>query len=570
MNLKQLRLNKYVKGIFYGLLAVICLWALYTIAYRIKAERANNTVELCIDFNQAVDLCQANNYPLADFLARCQAIGAVSVAVREETPNTLALSRKIIFFDESDFSRFNVLDLLSGGSELRPGSILTADKVLTEQTARQFSERYNLTVKQSRIGKYRVFSPDFPSGFRPAFWNKDMPLGFSPEKVDLITKSGMRVVLRPLNAGNPQWLDISNPENVSGFLWDGKEVPGYSGREDVLGAALLKNNIKYVDLEFNYVTGNGKIEKRVPFLAVRGHNIGIQEMNKSFSQGPWLTRWERAVKERGIRFLLVYFWDNRPIEENISYLRTLARNLKNDGYTLGTANPPGYPARPGSTRSLWFLLIFISAITFPVLGLYAARRQGSPFKSFFICNGLTLAGALFISAMLFDVVLMQKLADIPGVKAMMLLPMILAFFIAYPPEEIGKMLAFRIQLKHVMLAFAALVGVVVLLLRSGNYNLLASQPEYFFRDLLEQLFGFRPRTKEFLLGQPLLFLGFFYKKPWLLLIGIIGQVSIINTFLHAHSPVMGSLARSVHGIWLGLLIGWAASLLIEKVRKLRA
>jgi NhaP-type Na+/H+ or K+/H+ antiporter len=36
---------------------------------------------------------------------------------------------------------------------------------------------------------------------------------------------------------------------------------------------------------------------------------------------------------------------------------------------------------------------------------------------------------------------------------------------------------------------------------------------------------------------------------------VIGLASMMNTFSHAHTPIVLSLLRTVHGIWLGIIIG---------------
>ena len=73
----------------------------------------------------------------------------------------------------------------------------------------------------------------------------------------------------------------------------------------------------------------------------------------------------------------------------------------------------------------------------------------------------------------------------------------------------------------------------------------------------------RPRTKEFLIGYPALFLaaGYFLRgeKQWLWVlaaIGVIAPISVFNTFSHIHTPLMISLIRTFNGLILGLLIGW--------------
>jgi hypothetical protein len=72
----------------------------------------------------------------------------------------------------------------------------------------------------------------------------------------------------------------------------------------------------------------------------------------------------------------------------------------------------------------------------------------------------------------------------------------------------------------------------------------------------------RPRTKEFLIGHPALVvaLGLLSagRREWLplaMLLGAIGQVSLVNTFCHLHSPLEVSLMRTLWGILIGLLLG---------------
>jgi hypothetical protein len=41
----------------------------------------------------------------------------------------------------------------------------------------------------------------------------------------------------------------------------------------------------------------------------------------------------------------------------------------------------------------------------------------------------------------------------------------------------------------------------------------------------------------------------------LLLLGAVGQASLVNTFCHLHTPLLISLVRTANGLWLGLAIG---------------
>ena len=114
-------------------------------------------------------------------------------------------------------------------------------------------------------------------------------------------------------------------------------------------------------------------------------------------------------------------------------------------------------------------------------------------------------------------------------------------------------------------------------MRTGNQGLPVPAIEEAFRGFLEENFQARPRTKEFLIGHPALVVALAYRRTHsrspvrrrrfavhlLLLLGAVGQISILNTFAHAHSAVAISVARTVYGVLLGLIIGVVAVGAIE-------
>jgi hypothetical protein len=115
-----------------------------------------------------------------------------------------------------------------------------------------------------------------------------------------------------------------------------------------------------------------------------------------------------------------------------------------------------------------------------------------------------------------------------------------------------------------------LVAIALLALRSGNENPSAvSSIELQVRSLLDNLLHVRPRSKEVAFGHPALVLALClmaYRpqaKGWaalLLLGGMVGQTSIVNTMCHLHTPALLSLTRIGVGLVLGGIIGalvWA-------------
>jgi len=95
--------------------------------------------------------------------------------------------------------------------------------------------------------------------------------------------------------------------------------------------------------------------------------------------------------------------------------------------------------------------------------------------------------------------------------------------------------------------------------RTGNAGEV-SGIELMFRSFLENAFGVRPRTKEFLIGHPLMLAGIFLtlrhrQAAFLLVAGTIAQLSMVDTFAHIHTPLYLSISRVLLGLGLGLILG---------------
>ena len=75
--------------------------------------------------------------------------------------------------------------------------------------------------------------------------------------------------------------------------------------------------------------------------------------------------------------------------------------------------------------------------------------------------------------------------------------------------------------------------------------------------------GCWPRTKEFLIGYPLLLVGLYWTQarinpPWgqaVTVVGSVAAVSMVNTFLSYSQSHYPGLLRTLYGIILGTLLG---------------
>jgi hypothetical protein len=114
----------------------------------------------------------------------------------------------------------------------------------------------------------------------------------------------------------------------------------------------------------------------------------------------------------------------------------------------------------------------------------------------------------------------------------------------------------------------ALLALVFLLARTGNdAGVGVSGIEMKLRSLLDRVLPVRPRTKEFLIGHPafVLALAWWWRGRRSLaipcfVVGSLGQVSLLNTFCHIHTPLMLSFWRGGLGVLFGTLLGIAAFL----------
>ena len=219
-------------------------------------------------------------------------------------------------------------------------------------------------------------------------------------------------------------------------------------------------------------------------------------------------------------------------------------------------------------------------------------------------------GSLLATSALSQLSYMIEMDLYRGVKIMQLIPIglfILAYLLVYAYEETGardavlahvgprgekgRVKRFNAYFAQVMKTpmqlgwFVAIVVIAVaavfLLLvfvyyiyRTGN-STTTPETELAFRNFLENTLIARPRTKEMLIGWPMLMLFIWSLRrgmkflPMVFGMGMsIGLVSVVNTFLHIRTPFLLSLLRTGWGILFGLLIGLAAVVIAEGLYRL--
>ncbi len=254
-------------------------------------------------------------------------------------------------------------------------------------------------------------------------------------------------------------------------------------------------------------------------------------------------------------------------------------------------------AKPDAIRGLCALG---AAVAYPVLAVcWAARFLSSPGRSdrtslgsliprqliaFVGISLVTVVGGLVVAALLSDSAYIMKIAQFRGVKFAQMLPLVvvaLLWLARELPEYRERLAGARggewpgiwaglrgalgrpILYWHAVVAMVGLVALALLLVRSGNEAGSAVLPfELQFRALLDRVLVVRPRTKEVFIGHPMMMLALLLalrrtpKGIWIAFaLGTVGQVSLLNTFCHLHTPLSLTLLRVFNGLWVGAIVG---------------
>lgn len=230
------------------------------------------------------------------------------------------------------------------------------------------------------------------------------------------------------------------------------------------------------------------------------------------------------------------------------------------------------------------LLGLAAVIIFPFLGVAQAVREDGrslPASVLGLCQMtlVSLCGAALVVGTMSDKAFMSGMNTFSGVKLgqMMTLFLLMVYLLYRLASDHGgvkyllvgfwRLMNKKVTIGLVLLGCLAAGLMLFYMLRTGNSSVGISDMERAFRAFLDKVLVVRPRTKEFMFAHPIMLavLYFGYRRQlWpLALLGAIGQVSLVNTFEHLHTPVLVSMLRTANGLALGLVIGVALVLFVK-------
>jgi len=281
-------------------------------------------VELVMSLNELRELSYQEGYDEIELLAKIKNSGVNSIAIHEDTPESLALSGKILYFSDKELNKLNFfLKSIDPFKKFQPAPgeayIIFNDKNdylrIKENLQRQLGEDLVRDLGFLPYAGLKVKGSEEKLA--------DLGLGFSEEDIELVRNLGFQVILRFKNFPQVNKEDIEfkfkksdKAGKISGIIFEGETVLGYPQK------------------------GIETIAYQTSELAVRVHSITKEEM-EIISKQKATERWIRAAKERKVRIFYVKPFmksNSNLIEENLSYIRTTTEELKESGFSTGRAS----------------------------------------------------------------------------------------------------------------------------------------------------------------------------------------------------------------------------------------
>lgn len=340
--------------------------------HRSSLESDFKQVELVMSLNELRELSYQEGYDEIELLAKIKNSGINSIAVHEDTLESLILSGKILYFSDRELNKLNFfLKSFDPFKKFQPSPgeayIIFNNKDdylrIKENLQRQLGEDLVRDLAFFPYMGLKVKGSDEKLA--------DLGLGFSEEDIELVRNLGFRVILRLKNFSqiNKEDIEFKFKESdkagkISGIIFEGETVLGYPSKENLLFTAeLLKiKEYPFGIIEFAGQKGIETVAHQASELAVRVHSITKEEI-EIISIQKAIERWIRAAKERKVRIFYIkpFMKSNfNLVEDNLSYIRTIKEELEVNGFSTGRAS---ILSTPYQEPKIFILLLILGVIS---------------------------------------------------------------------------------------------------------------------------------------------------------------------------------------------------------------
>ncbi|MCK8816003.1 DUF5693 family protein [Natroniella sulfidigena] len=594
------------------LIAILVLTGIL-VARRQRVESQNRAVELVIDYSMLREFEQDQLLP------QLKELGLTTVGLEMDNLEQLATDGQLSYYQGHQVSGLTAQ--LTELPELSSGELyLSSDnQQLLEQLEEVLAKRVTLEPvgdKGLKITDYEEDLLEFP-----LYFSEQKIELFSELGLQIIPRVPAEIEPQQLDSL------LAAVEDSQQIIFSGEEVVGYPDKLELTAQQLRARGIKLGMIEpfIARQDGSGALARLLDLETVRAHSMEQEELDFLGIERT-VARYLRAVRERNVRTLYLRPFDEP--EDTLEFIERLVEGLEVEGYNSAEATPfVDLGEQLDLKLGLVALLVLLNSLLLKMIGLGWLYVVGSGFlllavghvvgvdlsleilalvvaislpcyifvylinkvnvplqlsqvlKLFLQVSLASIAGGLIISALLADRRYLLQIRQFRGVKLAFMLPLVISFayglFANYGDLNVVKrkmtdFLEQPVLWKEVLVLLLISLGGLIYLGRTGNNPAIpVSATEVLIRENLERILTVRPRFKSFLIGHPVLVLGIGLagqakKYSWLLLIGLIGQINILNTFSHLHTPLLISLIRVGQGVVLGAIIGCAVLYFLAK------
>ena len=602
--------GKRMKKGLWILLIISLLLSIPGIYERHVTETKNNNYELVVPFASIDAIANGTEMTLQEVLTGLKENGLQAVSFEPETVASLTKKGMVTVVTSERMTEMAYFDPKYEVINLqREGLYIFIDE----------SNELTTSIKQA-FPKEKIISGTvddkeyfFVEGKQEVI--NRTPIRYSVAMIDMAKDAGLNIVIRVPNSTRANANTLYNEaielakENKSNILYSGLEVVGFPSEKNIQAFSdVLKNNdLGIYTIEFTDQKGLKTSAKAVDYNIIRLHSVNMATYDVKES----IDRSIRAIKERNFRSIFITANDSKGGEAAYDDLVSVLNGIKEgapSNFTLAKATAfeqmdiptwSYYAAMIAAASFIalaaayvfnlkWLtilgfvgmlglmggfilldrllivqliaLIVAVVAPIFAVLPLPKVTSIKQMLLTYGRAIGITSIGILIVVALLNGNEFLMKIEEFRGVKLVYIIPMVFVFFYA-SYKHIPKLL--NTQVKYWHLVIIGIIGIVGLyyISRTGNSGSVSSL-ELAMRSFLEDALYVRPRTKEFLIGFPLFILALYMTRHskavahYVLVGGVIGFLSMTNTFTHFHIPLYVSLLRTVYSLVLGLGIGF--------------
>jgi hypothetical protein len=547
-------------------LVLLLTIAAIPLSHRWHEEANDKRVAIAVDWDEVRDFNARRALTASTLLAELKSNGVSAVVLTPMTLSELISDRRVQMLDHS------------GADILQATGLHIADLKLAQLLKLQWEWREITGLQLHRQGTGALISRT--GGFAAL---KDMDVGFDTALLKALEMAGLKPILR---ITNDPWLMpdhfndwMATLPNAPGILFSADDIPGGSTQGPVWRSWMNSHGVVQFMPEFKPAPSAWQLAYQSPANTFRAHSIPSTEL-VTLKPAQQRARWQRAVEERSCRLLLVRI---APGDSRASFLLTLSGLhdlLQNHKWEIGFPEPRSWSDPNGLQRRVSPLAAFLIVCITPWFALRWAKEAMPRWPLVLMRVALvSLAGALLAAAVAGTPWTRVEIIPFRGVKWAFLFSWLSIGSLLYTRREFKALLSQPVKRQDLAFGGLAVVLIGYLFLRTGNApSLFKPSWEQPLREFLDRALLVRPRFKEFAIGWPTLCIGLYAwslslqrQISWdtriVVWIGMMGPISMLNTFCHLHSPLRQELIRSWNGFAFGLLFGSIAVGLLRHTMK---